>query len=295
MKILIADDDPLSVLYMQDMLREWGFEVVVCADGAAVLAALREQDGPMLAILDAMVAGERGVDLCRAIRATIVDRYVYLIVLTSLAEPGLVAAAIEAGADDYIRKPFTAEQLRVRVRAGSRIAELEEQLRYRESRDALTGVYNRATIIEMAHKELARQARTHHAVALILCDIDDFKRINDEVGHHGGDEVLREAARRMGATLRPYDSLGRYGSEELLAVLPNCAVQGALEVAERMRAALAALAVATDKGEVAVTLSIGVATLAADQAAKVGAMLQLADEAMHRARQNGGNCITMAG
>ena len=295
MKILIADDDPLSVLYLQDMLLEWGFEVVTAPDSEAALALLHEEDGPDLAILDALVAGEEGAALCRAIRDTVTERYVYLILLTAQADPGVIGAAMEAGADDYIRKPFSAEQVRVRVHAGRRIAELEQQLRYRESRDALTGIYNRATIIEMLQKELARQSRTHHAVAAILCDLDYFKIINDTHGHQAGDEVLREVAHRMAATLRPYDSFGRYGSEELLGVLPNCGVQGALEVAERMRAAVAATPVMTHVGEVAITVSIGVAALGVDEPAKLGELLQRADEALHRAKQNGRNCITIAG
>lgn len=295
MKILIADDDPLSVLYLQDMLLEWGFEVVSAADSEAALALLHDDDGPELAIVDALVAGEEGTALCHAIRDTIAERYVYLILMIAQADPAVIGAAIEAGADDYIRKPFSAEQVRVRVRAGRRIAELEQQLRYRESRDALTGIYNRATILEMLHKELARQSRTHHAVAVILCDLDYFKGVNDAHGHQAGDEVLREVAHRMAATLRPYDGFGRYGSEELLGVLPNCGVQGALEVAERMRLAVAATPVMTHVGEVAITVSIGVAALGLDEPAKLGGLLQRADEALHRAKQNGRNCITIAG
>ena len=295
MKILIADDDPLSVRYLQGMLLEWGFEVVSAADGQAALALLHEDDGPALAILNALVAGEEGAALCRSIRDTVAERYVYVIVMNAHSDPAVIGAAIEAGADDTIRKPFSVEQVRVRVRAGRRIAELEQQLRYRESRDALTAIYNRATIIEMLQKELARQSRTHHGVAVILCDLDYFRSINDVHGHQAGDEVLREVARRMAATLRPYDSFGRYGSEELLGVLPNCGVQGALEVAERMRLAVAATTVMTLAGEVAITVSIGVAALGADDPAKLGDLLQRADDALHRAKQNGRNCITIAG
>lgn len=295
MKILVADDDPLSVLYLQDMLREWGFEVASAADGPALLEQLRLADGPMIAIIDKLLAGEDGIDLCRAIRETVTERYIYTIMLTDHADAGMVAAALDAGADDYIGKPFSPEQVRVRVRAGSRIAELEEEVRFRESRDVLTGIYNRGTIIELLQKELARQARTHHAVSVIFCDLDYFKSINDTLGHQAGDEVLREVARRMLATLRPYDSFGRYGGEELLGVLPNCELAGALEVAERMRAAVADTPVATSAGEVAITVSIGVASVGVDKPARLGELLQGADDALHRAKQNGRNCITIAG
>lgn len=294
MKILIADDDPLAVRYLQDMLLEWGFDAVSATNSGAALALLRDEDGPALAILDTLLAGEQGTDLCRAIRACVTERYIYIIMLAAKDESGAAAAASDAGADDDLGKPFSPEQLRVRIRAGTRIAELEEKLRFRESRDALTGIYNRATIIELLQKELARQARTQHAVSVIFCDLDYFKSINDTLGHQAGDEVLREVARRMMATLRPYDSFGRYGGEELLGVLPNCELPGALEVAERMRSAVADVPVQTCAGEVLVTISIGVASVGMDRPAKLGELLQGADDALHRAKQNGRNCITIA-
>jgi two-component system cell cycle response regulator len=295
MKILIADDDPLSVLYLQDMLLEWGFEVVTAADGTAVLELLRNADAPMIAILDSLLAGEEGIALCRAIRDNITEHYIYLIMLTEQADNAMVAAALDAGADDYLGKPFSPERVRVRVRAGSRIAELEEEVRFRASRDALTGACNRRTIIEMLQKELARQDRTHHPVSIIFADLDYFKSINDTLGHQAGDEVLREVARRMLATLRPYDSFGRYGGEELLALLPNCELAGALEVAERMRACVAGTPIMTCAGEVSMTVSLGVASVGPDNPARLGDFLQGADDAMHRAKQNGRNCITIAG
>lgn len=295
MKILLADDDPLCVEYMQGMLADWGFDVVRAADAAQALVLLQEPDGPSIAIIDALLAGEEGVALCRAIRDDSAGRYVYLLVLTAQADAAFVAAALEAGADDTIGKPFTPEKLRVRVRAGARIAELEAQLRFRESRDPLTGIYNRATMFEMLQTELARQARSHHAVSVMLCDVDNFKGINERFSHQGGDEVLREVVRRMGASVRPYDAFGRYSGQELLAVLPNCEVEGALEVAERMRAAVAGSAIETSHGPVAVSVSIGVATLDVGELPKLADLMQRVDYALHRAKQNGGDSITIAG
>ena len=294
MKILIADDDPISVLYLQDMLEEWGYDVTVAADGLAAATILRQSDGPVLAILDWMMPGMDGIDVCRAIRDSITERYVYMIMLTSRTETEYIVAAMNAGADDYIGKPFNSEEMQVRVRAGSRIAELELQLRMRASRDALTGMYNRGAIIDILQKELARRARTHEPLSVIFCDMDHFKAINDTYGHQAGDEVLREATRRMSAILRPYDSFGRYGGEELLGVLPNCQLQGALEVAERMRAAVAELVIKTPYGDVASTVSIGVASVEKQEVVTLGNLLHRADGALYRAKQNGRNCITIA-
>ena len=293
MKILIADDDPTSILYLEDMLTEWGYDVVVALDGPAAARILAEADGPLLAILDWMMPGMDGVDVCRTIRATVKERYVYVIMLTSRTETGYIVAAMNAGADDYIGKPFNSDEMQVRVRAGRRIAELEEALRYRATRDALTNIYNRGAIIDVLQKEVARQGRSQHAVSIIFCDLDQFKDVNDTFGHLAGDEVLREVTRRMNAVMRPYDSFGRYGGEEMLCVLPNCELAGALEVAERMRAAVAKTAVHTDAGAVSITVSIGVATMSRDEVSSLAQFLQRADSALYRAKQNGRNCVTI--
>ncbi len=293
MKILIADDEPASILFLEDMLTEWGYEVVVAGDGESAARMLAAPDGPLLAILDWMMPGMDGIDVCRTIRDTVRERYVYMIMLTSRTETEYIVQAMNAGADDYIGKPFNSEEMQVRVRAGRRIAELEEELRYRATRDALTNIYNRGAIIDVLQKEVARQGRSQHAVSVIFCDLDHFKEVNDTHGHLAGDEVLREVTRRMAAVMRPYDSFGRYGGEEMLCVLPNCEMAGALEVAERMRAAVAEAPVQTDVGAVAITVSIGVATMSRDEASTLSQLLQRADNALYRAKENGRNCVTI--
>jgi two-component system cell cycle response regulator len=286
MNILIADDDPAAVLFLENMLTEWGFQVTVAADGPDAARLLARPEGPQLAILD-------GIDVCRTIRATVRDRYVYMIMLTTHAGPEYIVAAVNAGADDVIAKPFTPEEMQVRVRAGRRIAELEEELRFRATRDALTNVYNRGAIIDVLQKEVARQKRGQQPLSIIFCDLDHFKEVNDTLGHQAGDAVLCEVTRRMAALLRPYDAFGRYGGEEMLCVLPACDTAGALEVAERMRAAVAATEVATDAGPVAITVSIGVATMSHEEVSSLSEFLQRADSALHRAKQNGRNCVTI--
>ena len=293
MKILIADDEPTSILFLEDMLTEWGYEVVVAGDGASAARILAAPDGPLLAILDWMMPGMDGIDVCRTIRDTVRERYVYMIMLTSRTETEYIVQAMNAGADDYIGKPFNSDEMQVRVRAGRRIAELEEELRYRATRDALTNIYNRGAIIDVLQKEVARQGRSQHAVSVIFCDLDHFKNVNDTHGHLAGDEVLREVTRRMAAVMRPYDSFGRYGGEEMLCVLPNCELAGALEVAERMRAAVAEAKVETDAGAVEITVSIGVATMSREEICTLSQLLQRADNALYRAKENGRNCVTI--
>lgn len=294
MKVLIADDDPISVLYLQDMLHEWGYEVLVVADGVSAAEILRQPDGPVLAVLDWMMPGMDGIDVCRVIRDSVKDRYIYMIMLTSRTEVEFIVAAMNAGADDYIAKPFNSEEMQVRVRAGSRIVSLEMELRLLANRDALTGISNRRAILETLQREMDRRSRTQEPTAVIFCDLDHFKRVNDVYGHLAGDDVLREVTRRMTANLRPYDAFGRYGGEELLVVLPNCGTEGALVVAERMRAAVAGAAVSTQYGEIAVTVSMGVAAAEEPAPTTLAALLQRADGALYQAKENGRNRITVA-
>jgi two-component system cell cycle response regulator len=294
MKVLIADDDPLSLLYLQDALQDWGYEVVTATDGIRACEILQQPDAPMLAVIDWMMPGMDGIDVCRQVRDTIKDRYVYLIMLTTRSETEFVVEAMNAGADDFVGKPFDAEELQVRIRAGRRISELEQQLRLKATHDALTGIYNRGALLEILDKELVRHGRDARPVSIIFGDLDHFKRINDEHGHLAGDAVLREVSRRVAAVLRPYDSLGRYGGEELLVVLPACARDGALEVAERIRAAVAGLPVDTDFGMIPCSLSIGVAVAGEGGAIPSQTLIHQADDALYRAKRGGRNRVEMA-
>lgn len=294
MKVLIADDDRLSLLYLQDTLEDWGYEVETVADGQSACDRLQQPDAPMLAIIDWMMPGMDGIDVCRLIRGSVKDRYIYLIMLTSRSETEFVVEAMNAGADDFIGKPFNVEELQVRIRAGRRISELEQQLRLKASHDALTGIYNRGAVIDILEKELVRLGRERQPVAIIFADLDHFKRTNDVYGHLAGDAVLREVTRRVGAVLRPYDSLGRYGGEELLIVLPACDAAGAIEVAERVRSAVAAQPVATEFGAIPSSLSIGVAATGEGGVLSCSGLLQLADAALYRAKDGGRNRIELA-
>ncbi|MDB5842084.1 MAG: diguanylate cyclase response regulator [Herminiimonas sp.] len=294
MKILIADDDRVSLLYLKDVLEDWGYEVVTATDGKSACEMLQRPGAPMLAIIDWMMPGMDGTDVCRRIRETVKDRYAYLIMLTSRSETEFIVEAMNAGADDFISKPFNDEELQVRIRAGKRICELEQKLRIKATHDALTGIHNRGAIMEILQKEMVRHDRNNYPISIIFADVDHFKRTNDVYGHLAGDAVLCEIARRVAAVLRPYDALGRYGGEELLIVLPACTSDGALEVAERIRKRVADSPIATDFSAISTSLSIGVAVAGNGKTISVNQLIHFADDALYRAKAGGRNRIELA-
>lgn len=302
MKVLAAEDNPVFQSMLANMLTKWGYQPVIARDGNEAWEALQQPDGPQLAILDWMMPGLNGVDICRGVRAAGREPYVYILLLTARTDSQDLVEGMEAGADDYVTKPFQAHELRVRLRAGRRILDLQQQLlaarealRDQATHDGLTGLLNRNTIIEVLHRELARASREGHPLALLMVDLDLFKKINDTHGHAGGDAVLRESARRMREALRSYDSVGRYGGEEFLIVLPGCDGESAACQAERVRETFAASPFSVGQRSLAVTCSIGVSSRALPSEADRGALLRESDLAMYRAKDAGRNRVELAG
>jgi len=296
MKILVAEDNPVFQSMLKNLLAKWGYEVVLATDGAEAWHILQEVHAPHLAILDWMMPGLDGVEVCRRVRAAGQERYVYVILLTAKTEQKDLVEGMDAGADDYVAKPFNAHELRVRLRAGRRILELQEQLllaqdalREQATHDGLTRLWNRTSILEILQKEAARSQREATPLAVLMADLDNFKLINDTYGHLAGDAVLRESARRMSITIRAYDSLGRYGGEEFLVVLPGCDQSGGLAQAERLRESVGSARIATTAGEVSVTCSLGLSWTGQFPACGASALLRSADEALYSAKRRGRN------
>lgn len=293
MKLLIADDDAMTRRTLEHMSKEWGFEPVVVCDGNEAWEVLSGEDPPPLAVLDWMMPGLDGIEVCRKLRAFDRGAYVHVIMLTGRHETKDLVQAINAGADDFIAKPFDKQELRVRLRAGQRIVKLEESLRYQAMHDPLTGVFNRAVLFEMLERELARAARAETATTVLMVDLDHFKRVNDSFGHHVGDVVLREVTRRIGNLLRAFDTLGRYGGEEFLILLPSCDAEEARTVAQRLCNAVGATPIESSSGGIAVTISIGAAVSAAGEKS-ADCLIQEADAALYHAKQAGRNRVELS-
>ena len=228
------------------------------------------------------------------------DVYILLLTAKSLKEDLLTG--LNAGADDYLTKPMDPQELELRLRAGRRILDLQseliaarEGLHIQATQDSLTWVWNRRAVLETLHDELIRAVRQHVPLGVILADLDHFKSVNDAHGHAAGDTVLREAASRMVAALRPYDRLGRYGGEEFLIVAPGCGLEDVVGVAERLRLALLAEPVQTRSGAIEISASFGVISSAQFNHGDAEALIQAADEALYQAKASGRNCVQVAG
>ena len=303
MRVLTAEDNPVFQSMLRALLTKWGYDVVAARDGLEAWRILGSADAPRLAILDWMMPGVDGVELCRRVRAAGREPYTYILLLTARTESNDLVAGMEAGADDYLTKPFNAQELRVRLRAGRRILDLQEELmaarealRDQATHDGLTGLLNRVTLMDALRTELSRAAREHHPVAVLMVDLDRFKLVNDTHGHLAGDAVLREAARRLKSSARPYDSVGRYGGEEFLIVLPGCDIASARDRAERFREALAGEPIAIDGGEsIRITCSIGVSGSADLSAPTCDNLVRSADRALYQAKEHGRNRVDVFG
>lgn len=300
MRILVADDEPVSRRLIESMLRKWKYEVVLARDGKEAWRELHAQGAPRLALLDWMMPGMDGPEICRELRKGVAGNYTYIILVTARGSKIDVIEGLEAGADDYLTKPFYPEELHSRLRVGKRILELEdrlvsarEMLQFKASHDALTRLWNRGELLEILNRELARALRTA-PLGLILADLDHFKQVNDTHGHQVGDEVLQEVARRMQASVRSYDTVGRYGGEEFLILVPGCGDSATRDNAERIRKEIAGRPIQTSAATVSVTLSLGSVSSATLREADSDGLLRAADAALYRAKKAGRNCVAMA-
>ena len=302
MKILIADDEQVSRLMLQRLLAKWGYEVVSAEDGISAWEQLNRPEAPRIALLDWMMPGRNGVDVCREIRAHRPEPYTYILLLTAKDAKESVVEGLESGADDYLTKPFHPQELKARLRVGIRLLELEdtlvqarEAMRFKATHDALTGVWNRGTILETLDREITRSRRERVSLGILMADLDHFKSVNDTYGHLTGDEVLREATSRIQACVRPYDAVGRFGGEEFLILLPGCDANATAAKAEQLRATVGQSPIETLTGPLRITMSVGAVATAnwPDENAKQ--VLLMIDAALYRAKEEGRNRAVMAG
>ncbi len=287
---------------LQGLLGKWGYDVISVEDGDAAWEKLKSPQAPRMALLDWMMPGQNGVDVCRALRKHRPEPYTYILLLTAKDAKESVVEGLESGADDYLTKPFNPQELKARIRVGLRLLDLEDNLvqareamRFKATHDTLTGVWNRGAILETLERETWRSRREGGSLGVLIGDLDHFKSVNDTYGHLAGDAVLREVTRRMQTEVRPYDAVGRYGGEEFLILLPGCNGPATKEKAERLRATIHCDPIATPAGILKITMSIGGIATGDWPAESSNQILQMADAALYRAKEDGRNRTAMAG
>jgi diguanylate cyclase (GGDEF)-like protein len=299
MEVLLVEDSPVYRKLVGTHLENWGFKLVVANDGPDAWALLQRADCPRLVLLDWVLPGMDGVEICRKIREGAKGRqYFYIIILTGKDARKDMLEAMQAGADDYLAKPFDEMELKARLMVGKRILALHEELvaaqesmRHAATHDSLTGLMNRGESMETLRREMERARRTKKEVCVILGDLDRFKDINDTCGHLFGDEVLREVGRRLRTKLRVYDAVGRYGGEEFLMILPGCDAMTGIIRADDLRVHAAAKPIVSSRGSRSVTMSLGVAVSSDVGVDDVETLLNHADRGLYLAKKNGRNRV----
>ncbi|MCD6405231.1 MAG: diguanylate cyclase [Planctomycetes bacterium] len=311
MNVLVVDDEIVSRQMLEKVVANLGYEVVSAGDGLGAWNVLRQRDVQFV-IADWEMPGMNGLSLCKRARSGVLGRYVYFILLTSRTKRDDIIKGLEAGADDYITKPFDAAELRVRLRAGQRVIDLEkelsdknktlEDLTVRLERAAVTDplleIGNRRALYEFLDRVEQSCQRSGEPYTLVMCDVDNFKAYNDIYGHLAGDDVLKDAAGALSGALRFSDRVFRFGGEEFVAVLPGTDCEAGRKVAGRMLRAIEDLQVEHSGSAAAVvTISCGIACSHAsdsDEARPWAELLKSADVALYQAKEQGKNRSVVA-
>lgn len=301
MPVLIVEDEQITESMLTSALASWGYAPFSARTAEEAEKVLNANSSIRLMILDWRLPGMNGLNFCRSLRKAGNARYIYTMLLTARDTMEDEIEALEAGVDDFLRKPFHPVELRLRLRAGARIARLQDQMERtmklvdrKACNDTLTGAPNRESVLALLFKELARQQRHHLDLSVLTVDIDHFRGINEAHGFPVGDFVLREFCSRMMSSLRTHDTCGRIGSDTFLLVLPETSAANAMIVARRLQKDLCEEPIQLDDRCIRVSCSIGVASADSESGATALSTVSLANDAMYRAKSDGGNGIRMA-
>jgi diguanylate cyclase (GGDEF)-like protein len=320
MKVLIADDDPMALKLLEHHLAGAGYEIVTATNGRDALHVVQE-DGPAMIISDLHMPELNGLELCRHIRGFEGYQWTYIILLTGHGDESAMLGAFEAGADDYLTKPFNKRELLARLRAGERIVQLEQDLATKTRQifrskaeleiayqriakanerlvemartDDLTGLANRLAGMATLHQFWRESCERRQPLACIMIDIDHFKHINDTRGHGPGDTVLAQTGQAIRDCARRGEQVFRFGGEEFLVLCPGATAAMAAVAAERFRRTVEELAIERDSLTLRLTISLGVSERSREME-DADEMLKAADDALYAAKHHGRNTVRIA-
>ena len=304
MKILIADDASTMRHLLLSALSRTGYDVEVAASGDHAWSVLQRSETPEIAILDWMMPGMTGVEICQKLRERTERNngpYVYVIMLTGLDAASDLAAGLDAGADDYMTKPFKPAELNARLRNAERILELQRdllvaqtELRAAAQRDPLTSLANRQAMRTCLDDALAQAQRQQQSLGVMLLDIDDLKMLNDTRGEAEGDVVLQRVATRLTESIGPDDSVGRFAAGQFMIVVPACNLYETVMLAEHIRKLLCDTPISAGCGAISISASFGVSAASPEPDQFAKPLIEAAQRALHRAKAAGGNRVCLA-
>ncbi len=311
--VLVVDDDPVMVRLLEKHLTSANYKVLQSDNGQEAFRLVLSE-GPSIVITDWEMPGMDGVDLCQAIRSTDGIGIVHIIMLTSYSEKHRVVEAFDAGADDYLSKPFDRGELLARVKAGTRMVDLESDLARRvleihkinaelsvlnnklermATTDELTELANRRHALGRLHEMWMSTQRYNQPLSCVMLDVDHFKKANDTYGHHVGDLVLHKIAEILQKETRVGDLVSRHGGEEFLILCPNSTVEETFHMADRLREIIASTPLEAENTRMKITVSMGVAEKD-DQMLDEDDLLKKADDALYTAKNAGRNQVHLA-
>ncbi len=300
--ILLIEDNPLQAKQTREIVEKAGYTVVVTETGSKGFKAAKFQ-GIDLILLDLVLPDFSGERVCQWIKRDESLRAIPIIMLTAKSSAKEKIAGFESGADDYLAKPFDADELIARIKAFLRITRLQNELKSKNEElekalrevelkaitDSGTGLFNRRHFYNLLDKEFVRARRFSEPMSLLMLDIEHFKMINDTYGHQVGDSVLLEVADLMKDAVRLIEVAARYGGEEFVLLLPKTSASEAIKPANRIREAMAGHRFKGIPAKRKITLSIGIASLPDPAISRKDDLVRCADLALYKAKKKGRN------
>lgn len=314
--VIVAEDDPATLRLLARHLERAGYEVIPCEDGRQAFTAICDR-GSGLVVTDLIMPHMDGIELCSSIRAMVAENVLqtaYCLLVTAQSDKEQLIRGLEAGADDYLTKPYHPRELLARIGVGERICNLQQELveqRIQADRigaqlvvanqklealantDVLTGLLNRRRLLERGAELWSQSGRSGAPLSCMIFDVDHFKKVNDSFGHAAGDQVLRAIGKLCKQVLRPYDVCGRFGGEEFAVFCPDTACDGAAAAAERLRQAVREQVFEAEGREFSVTISIGIAQRCELQR-EIAELITAADTPLYDAKRGGRDRICFA-